>query len=148
MMTADRSTGSFGSGTTTMLGTRIHAQMGTRPDLSDLAGWCEAALEVVDWVVVASDDVMHGEATRRVAHLGPRVRVLLVSPWLAFTPALNAIVGEAKRVQADKLLLMSREVRAEQATIDSLKPWIGSNVLVVGARLSDDHGERMGPQTI
>jgi hypothetical protein len=43
---------------------------------------------------------------------------------------------------------MSREIEPERAPIDSLKPWIGPNVLVVGARLAPDHGPTPGTHSI
>jgi hypothetical protein len=74
--------------------------------------------------------------------------VLLVSPWHGFTPALNAIVGEAVRLEADKLVFMSREVQQESVSFAFFKPWIAPDVLVVGARLSESHGAGRGEKSI
>lgn len=132
----------------TLLGTRIHAQYGTRPDLADLAAWCTSALDVADTMVVAVDLLMHDEVRDRLAPLGGRASVLLVSPWRGTTPALNAILGEASRRDIDRLIIMSREVHASRASLERLVRLVGRDVLVAGARLSEDHGPHPGKHRI
>jgi hypothetical protein len=131
-----------------LLGTRIHAGAGVRPDVSDLGKWCASVLRFADAVAIATDSELHDEVRARVAHLGDSVQVLLVSPWQGVTPALNAIVAEAKRQQADELILMSREVRAEPGAFEVLSRWMGPDVLVTGAKLVSEHGEHSGDQAI
>lgn len=140
--------GSFGGRARTLLGTRIHAQYGDRPDLSDLAAWCASALDVAGALVVGVDLLMHDEVRDRLAPLGGRASALLVSPWRGTTPALNAILGEANRRDVDRVILMSREVYASPASIDGLARLVDRDVLVVGARLADDHGKDPGEHGI
>jgi fatty-acyl-CoA synthase len=132
---------------TSLLGTRIHAQHGVMPDISDLRAWCEAALRLADEVAIATDMQTHADVQRKIAGLG-RVYAVLVNPWGRFTTALNALVREAACREFEHLILMSFEIDAESAPLAVLRQWASTDVLVVGARLAVDHGSVPGQQEL
>ena len=66
----------------------------------------------------------------------PSIRVIPVTPWGRFVPALNALIAHAmKACQANRILFVSAETTASVASIESLLKAIHPDTLVAGALL-------------
>jgi len=59
-----------------------------------------------------------------------------VIPWGKFVPALNALVSEANKLNADQILFASLEVMLNPEIIKELNKHLDNETLVVGAALS------------
>jgi len=132
--------------------TRIHnagsGRVGLSPDvLAHLLSWVPRALACAEWVAIAVDTtggrrdisdavrlVLAGELV--TAEQRARVAVVEVSPWGAFCPALNALLGHATTLGAATVLYSSLEMQMHPAHVHALHAQLDAErTLVVGARL-------------
>ena len=131
-----------------IVATRIHTNCGsTFPDLTQFASWCERALDYGDHVLIATDDLLFQSIREMCAHL-ERVQALHVSPWRGFAMPLNAIVAEAVNLKGDTLLMQSYEIFVSPLSVETMHTYLSSDTLVVGARLTPDHGGDPGIKPI
>ncbi len=131
-----------------IVGTRIHTNgASTLPDLSQFTHWCQSVLRYADQILVATDDHLF-RAISQLSTSFMQVRVLQVSPWRGFSTPLNALVAEAVHLGGHTLLLQSFEVFVEQQSVDLMHTHLGRDTLVVGARLTPDHGGSPGVKPI
>jgi hypothetical protein len=131
-----------------IVATRIHTNCGsTFPDLSQFASWCERALEYGDYILIATDDLLFQSIRQMCAHL-ERVHAVHVSPWHGFSTPLNAIVAEAGSLNGDTLLMQSFEIFVSRLSVETMHGYLSDDTLVVGARLSPEHGGDPGIKPI
>lgn len=134
-----------------LIATRIHNQgssrVGLSPDVfSHLMAWLPRALACTEHVAIAVDttggkmDIYDAVATVLDGTLSSedrqRIALIGVAPWLAFVPALNALLSHAQTKGCDTILYSSLETQAHPAHIHTLKKHLTHDTLVVGARLS------------
>lgn len=128
-----------------VMGTRVHTAGGAAlPDLSVLDHWCASVPPTVDAVVVAVDPILYPLEQQRLVPLDPRVEVVQVSPWFGYSPALNVLLAYAAQRGASHLLLQSVELELETSDLERLCAHATADTLVVGARISPQHGGEPG----
>lgn len=131
------------------IGTRVHSNQGSfYPDIDHLMNWCKRTLRYADKVLIATDQFLFDQLDRAFLPLGNQVQLLLVSPWHGFTMALNALLAEATILGAEKILLQSVEVDSSAADFSTLHRHFDDSTLVVGAKLTKEHGVKSGVQEI
>lgn len=131
-----------------VVGTRIHTNCGsTFPDLSQFSHWCQLALGYADHVLIATDDQLF-QVISQMRTPFKQVSPLRVRPWHGFSIPLNTIVAEATRLNGYTLLMQSFEVFVSPQSVEVMQAHLASETLVVGARLTPDHGGTTGVKPI
>lgn len=131
-----------------VVGTRIHTNGGSIfPDLSQFSPWCQGVLEYADYVLIATDD----QSFQLISELSApfkQVCPIRVSPWCGFAVPLNTIVAEATRLKGHVLLMQSFEVFVSLQSVETMHNHLCNDTLVVGARLTPEHGGTPGVKPI
>lgn len=129
--------------------TRFHTNGGkTQPDIEILKVWCSQALAYADQLLVATDHYLFESVERGLFEFCQAVKVLLVNPWQGFTTPLNALLDEATRLGGRSILIQSVEVQSRPSHIRLLHEYLHEDTLVVGAKLTKEHGQSTGIQKI
>ncbi|KAJ1457384.1 hypothetical protein M885DRAFT_515515 [Pelagophyceae sp. CCMP2097] len=127
--------------------TRLHiGDMSKAPDFTAISAFVSRFGEFVDGVAVAVGVPGAPEETAlaelqaladNVREAAPAATVIPVTPWGAFTPALNALVDHAARNGYDYILFASVETACTASTISALQSHLDADaqVFVAGAAL-------------
>ena len=131
-----------------VVGTRIHTNGGsTLPELNQFSSWYQGVLEYADHILIATD----GQSFQLISEMGlpsKQVYLLQVSPWCGFAIPLNTIVAEATRLKGHTLLMQSFEVFVSLQSVEAMHNHLCNDTLVVGARLTPEHGGTPGVKPI
>lgn len=132
-----------------VVATRLHTSNESIPiDMLKLHTWCEHALVYCDLLILVVDNRYFETLEGMFAEFGDRIKVFHIVPWISYTQPLNMIVEKALALHATHVLFQSIEVTIEKQDVEKLFTHMDDETLVVGAKLHEKHGEKLGEQKL